>query len=235
MTIMRISSRDESIPAYLATPVPAVAGPGPWPGVVVVHDVFGLTVDIRAIADRFATAGFLALVPDLYSRGGFARCVRSVMRELQAARGRAFEDIDAARRALINRRDCTGKIGVAGFCMGGGFALVGASTGFDASAPYYGEPPADQSILDEACPVVASFGRKDPMLPGRADKLEKALTERGVPHDVKEYPHAGHGFANRLPLGPFAILARVAGFGYHHASSEHAWRRVMTFFGEYLD
>lgn len=234
MTTMRISTRSESIPAYLATPVPAVAGPSPWPGVVLVHDVFGLTDDIRSIADRFATAGYLALVPDLYSRGGLTRCVRAVMRDLQATRGAAFDDIEAARQALAERRDCTGKIGVAGFCMGGGFAIVGAARGFEASAPYYGELPSDHDVLSGACPVVASFGRRDPVLRGRAAKLEHALTERKIPHDVKEYPNAGHSFANRLPLGPLAPLARIAGFGYHHASSEDAWRRVLSFFGEHL-
>jgi len=71
-------------------------------------------------------------------------------------------------------------------------------------------------------------------MPGAADKLERLLTERNIPHDVKEYPDAGHGFANRLPVGPFGPIVRVAGFGYHHESSEDAWRRVLAFFGEHL-
>jgi carboxymethylenebutenolidase len=80
--------------------------------------------------------------------------------------------------------------------MGGGFALLAASD-FDASAPYYGMLPTDQSILDDACPIVASFGAKDRTLPGAADTLREVLTERAVTHDVKEYPEAGHSFANR--------------------------------------
>lgn len=235
MSTTRITASDDTeLSAYLATPLPAVSGPGPWPGVVIVHDAFGVGDDVRTIAERFATAGYVAVVPDLYTRGGVARCIRSVMRDLRDARGQAFDDVDAARRQLADREDCTGKIGVAGFCMGGGFAIIGATRGFDASAPYYGQLPEDPSVLDGACPVVASFGRKDPLLRGAADKLEATLAERGVPHDVKEYPDAGHSFANRLPLGPFNVLARVAGFGYHHESSEDAWQRVLTFFGEHL-
>ncbi|GAA4835384.1 dienelactone hydrolase family protein [Saccharopolyspora rosea] len=234
MAAVQISTGGSTIPAYLATPLPTVSGPGPWPGVVVVHDVFGLSDDIRSIADRFATAGYLAVVPDLYSRGGAVRCVRSVMRDLRQARGRAFDDVDAAREFLQDRADCTGKVGVAGFCLGGGFAIVGATRGFDASAPYYGQLPTDPSILDEACPVVASFGAKDPGLRGAASELAAELARRDIPHDVKEYPDAGHGFANRLPLGPFNALARVVGFGYHHDSSEDAWKRVLTFFAEHL-
>ncbi|MCP2255669.1 carboxymethylenebutenolidase [Prauserella aidingensis] len=225
---------DGTIGGYLAEPQSEVAGPGPWPGVVVVHDVFGLTRDTRLITERFATAGFVALAPDLYSRGGLVRCVRSVFRSMMAGSGRAFDDLEATRRALAERDDCTGRVGIVGFCLGGGFALVAASGEFDASAPYYGQLPADRSVLDDACPVVASFGGKDPTLKGAAEQLEGELAARGIPHDVKEYPQARHSFANQLPLGPLNLLARVSGFGYDHEASEDSWRRVLAFFGEHL-
>lgn len=234
MGAVRISTARDEIPGYLAVPSEEVAGPGPWPGVVVVHDAFGLGDDVRAIAGRFATAGYVALVPDLYARGGAVRCIRTVMRELGEGSGQSFDDVDAARQALLGRSDCTGRVGVAGFCMGGGFAILGASRGFDASAPYYGYVPQDTSFLDGACPVVASFGAKDRTLRGVPQRLESALTEHAVPHDVKEYPDAGHSFANRLRLGPFNVLGQVLGLGYHHESSEDAWDRVLTFFGEHL-
>lgn len=230
----RIQAADGTIDGYLSLPVPEISGAGPWPGVVVVHDAIGLTQDARNIADRFATAGFVTLVPDLYSRGGMFRCVRSVFGALAAGKGQAFEDIDAARRTLVERADCTARVGVVGFCMGGGFALAMASREFDASAPYYGQLPNDLSVLDGACPVVASYGRKDPSLKGAAAKLERELSARGVPHDVKEYPDAGHSFANELRLGPFTRLAKFAGVGYDHEASEDAWRRVLAFFAEHL-
>lgn len=185
---------------YLSVPQPEVSGPGPWPGVVVVHDAIGLSDDIRAITDRFATAGYVALAPDLYSRGGMVRCVKAAFSQMYAGSGQAFDDLEAARQALLSRGDASGKVGVAGFCMGGGFALVAAARGFDASAPYYGELPKKPAALDGACPVVASFGKKDLILRGSAARLEGLLTEHNVPHDVKEYPDAGHSFANRLPL-----------------------------------
>jgi len=210
-----------------------VSGQPPWPGVVIVHDAVGLSDDAKNITDRFATAGYLALSPDLYSRGGLVRCVKSVFSELAAGKGRAFDDLDAARSLLASRSDCTGRIGVVGFCMGGGFALVGASRGFDASAPYYGPIPTDLSILDGACPIVASYGKKDFTLRGAAAKLEAELTERGIPHDVKEYPSAGHSFANQFH-GPINVLMRIAGMGYDRESSEDAWRRVLAFFAEHL-
>ncbi|NYI88746.1 carboxymethylenebutenolidase [Amycolatopsis endophytica] len=230
---MDIPVADGTIRGYLATPQTEVSGPPPWPGVVIVHDAVGLTQDARNITDRFATAGYVALSPDMYSRGGFARCVKSVFKELTAGKGRSFDDLDAARSLLASRDDCTGRIGVVGFCMGGGFALVGASRGFDASAPYYGRLPQDLSVLDGACPVVASFGKKDFSLRGAADKLERELSSRGIPHDVKEYPTAGHSFANQFH-GPVNVLLKIAGMSYDRAASEDAWRRVMAFFAEHL-
>jgi carboxymethylenebutenolidase len=233
VTIPTGSTEDEAIDGYFSVPQPEVTGAGPWPGVIVVHDALGIRDDLREVVDRFATAGYLALAPNLYSRGGI-RCVQRVFRQLLAGQGAAFDDLDAARRLLAERADCTGKIGVVGFCMGGGFALLAANRNFDASAPYYGHLPKDDSVFDDACPIVASFGRKDLTLRKAADKLSTVLAEKGVPHDVKEYPDAGHSFANRLPLGSFAALGRVVGFGYHHESSEDAWRRVLAFFSEHL-
>ena len=228
---LTISTPNGLIGGYLAVPSVEVSGEGPWPGVVVVHDALGFNDDVRQIAGRFATAGYVAIVPNLYARGGALRCIRTVFKALSAGSGPAFDDIEAARKLIAGRDDCSGNIGVVGFCMGGGFALLTAARGFQASAPYYGMLPKDLALLDGACPVVASFGKKDPSLKGAAAKLEAALTDRDVPHDVVEYPDAGHSFANRMPAAP---LARVLGFGYHHESSEDAWRRVLAFFRQHL-
>jgi carboxymethylenebutenolidase len=232
---MTITTPDGLIDGYLAVPQPEVSGTPPWPGVVVVHDATGLSDDTRAITARFATAGYVAAAPDLYTRGGFARCVRTVFRELRAGSGRAHDDVDAARRELAGRADCTGKVGVVGFCMGGGFALLAATRDFDASAPYYGEVPADTDVLDGACPIVASFGERDrlPGMKGVAARLDRTLTEHGVPHDVKEYPGVGHAFANRMG-GPLNTMLKVTGMAYDHESAEDAWRRVLAFFATHL-
>lgn len=230
-----VSGPDLSIKGYLALPQPEVAGPGPWPGVVIVHDILGMTDDVRTIAERFATAGYVALVPDLYSRGGFVRCVRTVFTQLRDGRGQAFDDIEAARTLVAQRSDSTGRVGVVGFCMGGGFALAAAPRGFDASAPYYGPLLAGDDALTGACPIVASYAGRDKQLANVPERLERSLTEQHVPHDIKVYPEAGHGFANRFPLGPFGPIVRITtGMGYHHESAEDAWRRVLSFFAEHL-
>lgn len=216
------------IPAALAVP----AGSGPWPGVVVVHDGFGLSADIRRNTKRFADNGFLAVAPDLFSRGGYLRCVTAVMRSMSRHSGQAVDDLTAAREVLADRPDCTGRVGIAGFCLGGGFALVMGPKGFDASAPFYPSVMRDYDFLERAsCPVVASFGRKDPLNVGNGPRLRRALQRGGTPHDVKVYPDAGHSFANELSAQPFL---RIIGFGHDAEVADDAYRRVFDFFDAHL-
>ncbi|MGY1802417.1 dienelactone hydrolase family protein [Blastococcus sp. SYSU D00922] len=218
--------------AHLAVPP---VGEGPWPGVVVVHEAFGLNDDTRDQADRLAAAGYLAVAPDLFTGGGAVRCLRSTFATMLRGSGPAFGDLEATRSWLSDRADCTGRIGVVGFCMGGGFALLAATRGFDAAAPNYGfVPPKAQDVLEGSCPVVASYGRKDLALRGAAGRLSGALDALDVPNDVKEYPGAGHSFMNRHNSGPFGVLERIAGFSYHEPSAQDAWARILRFFGEHL-
>jgi carboxymethylenebutenolidase len=209
-------------------------GDGPWAGVIVVHESLGLTDDIRQQAERLAAAGYLALAVDLFPDGRL-RCLVPTFRALAAGRGRPFDDIDAARRWLAGREDCTGRVGIIGFCMGGGFALLTAARGFAASAPNYAHLPKDlDGALQGACPIVASYGGKDRTLRGTAAKLEAALERTGVEHDVEEYLDAGHSFLNRHDLGPGGALLRVAGIAYHGPSAEAAWGRILRFFETHL-
>lgn len=218
--------------AYLAVPP---TGEGPWPAVVVVHEAFGLTNDTRQQADRMAAAGYLAVAPDLFTAGGALRCLRSTFRAVLKGEGAAFGDIEATRRWVADRDDSTGRVGVLGFCMGGGFALLTATRGFDASAPNYGAVPENaEEVLAGACPIVASYGKRDRMFRGAAERLDGVLTGLGVAHDVKEYPDAGHSFLNRHNAGPFSVLEKVAGFNYHQPSAEDAWTRILRFFEEHL-
>ena len=217
--------------AYLAEP----PGAGPWPGVVVVMDALGLSDDIRAQADRLAAAGYLAFAPDLYSGRGL-RCVLATLQASRTGRGPAYEDIEAARRWLVDRADCTGRVAIIGFCMGGGFAVMCAPKyDFAASSVNYGEVPKDVERLRGACPIVGSFGRRDLTLRGRAARLEHALTELGIEHDVKEYPDAGHSFLNHVNAGPIPDqVLHLVGFDFHGPSTQDAWTRILAFFDAHV-
>jgi carboxymethylenebutenolidase len=229
VTTIEIDTPAGPIDALLDIP----EGQGPWPGVVVIHDAIGYGSDKESTNARIARAGYIALTPNLFARGGWARCVIKVMRDLSSKRGPALDDLLAARDHLQALPQCTGTVGVAGFCMGGRFALVMSPKGFSASAPFYGTPlPRELSeTLDGACPVVASFGARDLGGKGAPEKLQQVLDQKGITNDIKVYPHAGHSFANKLPAQP---LLRIAGFGYNQAATEDAWARVFTFFGEHL-
>lgn len=216
--------------AHLAVP----AGAGPWPGVVVLHEAFGLTDDVRAQADHLAAQGYLAVAPDLFTRGG-VRCLRATFAASLSGEGAAFGDIEATRLWLAARPDCTGRTGVIGFCLGGGFALVAAARGFDVAAANYGRlPRGAPDLLRGACPVVASYGGRDATLRGTAARLDGLLTDLGVEHDVKEYPDAGHSFLNR-ETGVLAGVMRVTGIGgYHEPSAADAWTRILGYLDRHL-
>jgi carboxymethylenebutenolidase len=232
MPDVRVPAPAADVPCYVAEP----AGDGPVPGVVVIHDVYGMTADLRRQADWLAGEGFLAAAPDLFHWSRKPRCLWEVMKNLRARKGRVFDDVEAVRRWVAAQARCTGRTGVAGFCMGGDFALLmAAGHGFAVSNVNYGRVPKDvDRAVTGACPVVASYGAKDRALKGAAGRLEHALGAAGVPHDVKEYPSAGHGFMNRHDKPIVNLLGPLVGLGYEPGAEADSRRRIAAFFDTHL-
>lgn len=233
-TVPDAPSGSERLRGYLSAP----GGTGPWPGVVVLHEAFAVDDVMRRHVDRLAEMGYLALMPDLFSDGGPARCLLATFRALRSGRGRAYADIEATRQYLVSHPDSTGRVGLIGFCLGGGFALMCATRGFDAVSDNCGVLPKDlDGAFEGACPVVAAYGGRDRALgPAVARRLDDALTRHGVEHEVTVHASAGHSFLSDAPSGPqwMGPVNRVMNIGPEPEAAGEAWDAIGAFFARHL-
>jgi carboxymethylenebutenolidase len=208
-TTVSYPSGDERVQGYLALP----SGDGPFPGLVLVHEWWGQNEWAREKARSFASKGYAVLAVDLY-RGKVADDGdRDTAHQL--SRGlppdRAVRDLRAAFELLASRKDVDPKrIGVIGWCMGGGLALdlAQAEPRTRAVAVYYGRLPTDAEAIGRIkAPVVGSFGADDKGIPAESvEAFRKAAAKAGVQVDVKVYPGAGHAFASK-PGAPAYVPA----------------------------
>jgi carboxymethylenebutenolidase len=207
--------------AYYARP----EGTGPFPGIVVIHEIFGLTENIKDIARRFAREGYAALAVDLFGGRNRAVCMASVMYGLLVTplKNSNLNELKAALDYLGEQPEVDSeRVGAIGFCMGGGFAIAWACTDerLKAIAPFYGSnPPRSLKAVARSCPVVGSYPELD-FTASHGRKLEAALEQYAIPHDIKVYPGAKHSFFNDQRGN------------YHAEASADAWQRVLAFFGE---
>ena len=211
-------SGTHTLPAFYACP----EGDGPFPAVVVIHEIFGLNDHIRNVATRFAEAGYAALAVDLYGHGNRALCMARLMNGmfLHSLDHVGIDDLKAALSFLGSRAEVdSARVGAIGFCMGGGLAIAWACTDerLGAIAPFYGMNPRPLEAVKRSCPVVGSYPEKD-FTRRQSEKLAAKLETYNVPHDIKVYKGAKHSFFN--DQGP----------RYDAAASEDAWRRTLDFF-----
>ncbi len=234
-----ISMGATRMPAAFALPE---SGEGPWPGVVVIHEILGLNDDIRRIAARFADEGYAAVTPDLFAgQGPMPICVMRTVAAYRRGGGRPFEAVTAAQAWLGDRDEVDGsRLAVAGFCMGGGFALMlGVRSNVAAAASFYGSVPSRAKDLEGICPVVSGYGGRDRLFAQQGRQLDSHLRDLGVPHDVKIYDDAGHSFMSQREGISGAISAAIGGLsplraGYNEPAAEDSWTRMLAFFAEHL-
>jgi carboxymethylenebutenolidase len=233
---------DVTFPAASGRPMRAAlalpAAGGPRPGVIVIHEIFGLNDDMRRIAGRFAGLGWVALAPDLFDTGGpRLLCVARVMATLRRGAGAAFDDLEAARGWLAARPEVDAeRTGVVGFCLGGGFALLWAVRGpLRAAGVFYGDVPRDADALRGVCPVVGGYGGRDRLFAPQGARLVRHLEALGVPHDVRVYPQAGHSYMSPH-TGVMATLGAWGPMkvGWDPEAEADSWRRMETFFRTHL-
>jgi carboxymethylenebutenolidase len=220
-----------TIKGYLVRPVSADtrnAMPSKLPGIIVVHENRGLNPHIEDIARRLALLNFMTFAPDgLTSVGGFPGDDYQGGQLFMKVDGKKMtEDFVAAANWLKARSDCTGKIGVTGFCYGGSMSnTLAFRLGADMSAavPYYGGPPADADIPKIKGAVLVHHGELDTRLAGTWPAYDKALTAVNVPHEGYIYPGAVHGFnCDATPER------------YNKAAADLAWGRTSDWFNKYL-
>ena len=186
-----------TINAYLSKPKGVV---GKLPAILVVHENRGLNPYIKDVARRMAKAGFLAFAPDgLSPLGGYPGNDddgRTMQRSLD--RVKLMEDFFAAFEHLVNRDDCTGKVGVVGFCYGGGVcnALAVAYPNLAAAVPFYGRPAIAEDVPKIKAPLMLQFGALDKRINDRWPAYEAALKKHGKEYQAFMYEGANHGFHN---------------------------------------
>jgi carboxymethylenebutenolidase len=213
---------------------------GPRPAVIVIHEIFGLNDDIRRITGRFADLGYVALAVDLYDTDGpRVVCVlRTLTCLMRGGAGRALDDLEAARAWLGARAEVDAtRTGVVGFCLGGGFALLYAMRApLKVAGNFYGDVPKEADALRGVCPVLGGFGGRDRIFAGQGARLERHLSELGVPHDVKIYPDAGHSFMSKHPPGVMTTLGAWGPMaaGFDADAEADSWRRIERFYSDHL-
>ena len=215
-------SDGEGVDAFLSRP----AGLGPWSAVITIHEIWGLDDHTRDVTRRLAAEGFVALAPDLYhgkvtSDFGEARRLRATVDLDQAVR-----EINAGIPYLRSLPFTSEKIGVMGFCMGGGLAFLAAcrSTEFSVAATYYPtiQPSAEQ-IANLACPLLIHYGTADAVTPmSEMERIIRDLEEKSKSHELHFYQGAAHAFANER------------GDLYRREAAETSWRRTLEFLRRHL-
>ncbi len=205
-----IARDGRAVPVEIFRPA-ADAGPPPWPAVVVIHEIFGVNDDGMHIA-----------------------CVLRAMQALRAGRGPQVDDLEALLDALAARPDVA-RIGAAGFCMGGGFALLlGTRARVDVAGVFYGDTrPRDE--LARVCPVTGGYGGLDRLYGSTGRELVATLDALGKEHDIRIYEDAGHSYMSDAGHPVLAWLARpLMHVEYNAAAAEDSWRRMLAFFARHL-
>jgi len=210
------------------------ASEGPRPAVLVLHEIFGLNDDIRRIARRFADHGYLAAAPDFLHTGWYLGCILRAARDLRSGEGPTVALLEAVLAALAARPD-VGKVGAAGFCMGGGYALLlGTRQRVRAAGVFYGDV-REREELARACPIVGGYGGQDRIFGPQGRRLLADTRALGRDDDIVVYEQAGHSYMNDAGHPLLATLTRpFMAVAYDPAAAEDSWRRMLDFFGRHL-
>lgn len=229
-----MAGHETTLPGEPPLPAFAVLPEGAARGVVVLHEIFGRAPEIDRVVERFGRAGYAAVAPDFFSAGSRPRCVRAVMRAAATGAGWPADRARDARRWLGERAGVPeARVGLIGFCLGGGFALA-VGRGWGAVSANYGMvPPRD--VIEGLGPTIACYGMRDRAFRRQAEVLRRTLPALGVDHEVHTFPTVGHSFLTDGHHPVASFLSRpLLHVRYDPGVAEEAWTRIFAFLDRHL-
>lgn len=211
-----------TLTGYLARP----AGAGRWPAVIVIQEWWGLDEHIADVTRRFAAAGFVALAPDLYHGKVVSEPNEARKLVMELDRDAAVREIQRGIDYLLQQPEVAGpSVGVTGFCMGGGLALLTAlvEDRLGAVVPWYGSPLSREQAGQIKAPLLGLYGEQDGGIPVSAVKaMQEGLNAAGIENEIVVYPDAQHAFFNDTRPS------------YHPQAAADAWQRAVDWLRRHL-
>ena len=213
---------DNQVWSYVAHPV----GEGQWPGILVIQEWWGLEPHMFDVAQRFAREGYVAIMPDLF-HGMVTNDAAEAMDFMRSGfdQSEAVEELVATVKFLKDLSPCSGKVGVIGYCLGGGLALSTAIASDEVGAvnPYYGGNPDPIELVERIqCPVLGLYAERDEANRPSVPAIEEALGRYGKEYECIVYPDAPHAFFNDTRDS------------YRPEAAADAWRRTVEFMRQHL-
>jgi carboxymethylenebutenolidase len=231
---VELNTSDGKMDAYVAQPK---AG-GPYPGIVVIQEAFGVNAHIKKVTERIAAEGYVAIAPDIFHREAeriipYSDMPKAIATLQRVVDGKAMEDVGAAIAHLKSQSNVqSGALGVIGFCMGGRLTYLTAAhhnNDIKCAVAFYGGgiPLGNPSPLSRTgeikCPMYLFFGAKDQLIPmDHVNQIKAELAAKNVKFQMEVYPEAGHGFF---------CDDRAS---YHEDSAKDAWEKTKAFFAQHL-
>jgi carboxymethylenebutenolidase len=201
---------------------------------VVLHELFGPQPEIHRVVDRFAAAGYAAIAPDLFGKVPIPICLARAMPQLQRGEGPMIEKVRAARAQLCAEGGLEEtRVGLIGFCLGGGFALA-AGRGWGAVSTNYGMLPPDE-VMRGLPPTIGCYGARDRLMGKFGPQLERRLRALDVEVETHTFENVGHSFLTdgHHPIA-FGLSAPLFHITYDAETAEEGWKRILAFFDKHL-
>jgi carboxymethylenebutenolidase len=216
------------------SPSYALVPEGAQRGMVVVHEALGRQPEIDRVVERFGDAGYATIAPDLFASAPRAVCMARAVRAIASGRGPQIEQIRRARSWLCERGGFgPERVGLIGFCMGGGFALA-AGPGFGAVSTNYGPVP-ESEVMRGIGPTIGCYGGRDRLFRDVGERLKTRLAPHGVEVETHLFPEVGHSFLTDGHHPVANLLSHpLLRIEYNPRVAEEGFRHIFAFFDRHL-